>query len=67
MGHIENELDKLYSNIFNKDVLRKNFSTAEISKISAPFLLNIDEEKYLNSKTKILFISKETNKWNRRI
>ena len=63
MGHIENELDKLYSNIFNKDELRKNFSTAEISKISAPFLLNIDEEKYLNSKTKILFIGKETNKW----
>ena len=56
MGHIENELDKLYSNIFNKDVLRKNFSTAEISKISAPFLLNIDEEKYLNSKIKILTI-----------
>ena len=62
MGHIENELDKLYSNIFNKDELRKNFSTAEISKISAPFLLNIDEEKYLNSKIKILFIGKETNK-----
>ncbi len=40
MEHIENELDKLYSNIFNKDELRKNFSTAEnISKISAPFLL----------------------------
>ena len=67
MGHIENELDKLYSNIFNKDELRKNFSTAEISKISAPFLLNIDEEKYLNSKKKILFMGKETNKWNRRI
>ena len=63
MGHIENELDKLYSNIFNKDELRKNFSTNEISKISAPFLLKIDEEKYLNSKTKILFIGKETNKW----
>jgi hypothetical protein len=67
MGHIENELDKLYSNIFNKDELRKNFSTAEISKISAPFLLNIDEEKYLNSKTKILFIGKETNKWWRQL
>jgi uridylate kinase len=53
----------LYSNIFNKDELRKNFSTNEISKISAPFLLKIDEEKYLNSKTKILFIGKETNKW----
>ncbi|PRM87569.1 hypothetical protein [Aliarcobacter cryaerophilus] len=57
------QLKKLYEKEFDKKILKSKFTQEEIEKISAPFLLSIEEEKYLQAKTKILYIGKETNKW----
>ena len=57
------QLKKLYEKEFDKKILKSKFTQEEIEKISAPFLLSIEEEKYLQAKTKMLYIGKETNKW----
>ena len=59
---INQQLKELYSEIFDKTTLTKYFGEEKLNEYSAPFLLNIDDS-YLNSKIKILFVGKETNRW----
>lgn len=55
-------MDKLYTEVLNKDELNNIFPSSDLEKISALHLLNIDQN-YLETETKILFVGKETNKW----
>jgi hypothetical protein len=59
---INQQLKELYSEVLDKTTLTKYFQEEKLNEYSAPFLLSIDDN-YLNSKIKILFVGKETNKW----
>jgi hypothetical protein len=59
---IQNRLDELYTEVLDQEEIKKIFHPNDLDKISAPHLLNIDQN-YLETKTKILFVGKETNKW----
>jgi len=59
---IQNKLDELYAKVLAKGKLKEIFPSEDLRKISAPHLLNIDQN-YSQADTKILFVGKETNKW----
>jgi len=59
--NMQEKLDEIYNNDLNKAELKDIFN-ADTQKVSAPLLLNINNN-YLNSNLKIMFIGKETNLW----
>lgn len=59
---IQDKLDELYIHTLDKEKLEETFPVEDLGKISAPHLLNVDQN-YLDAETKILFVGKETNKW----
>ncbi|EIF51368.1 hypothetical protein [Sulfurovum sp. AR] len=59
---VQNKLDELYTRVLDKEELQSIFPPNILGKISAPHLLNINQN-YLQADTRILFVGKETNKW----